>query len=266
VLVGTVVGTTITRHQVQLLRAEIAQLEQSRARLQENADALASALREARAPLAGRIHELETALAAREVAPRPEEPAEALAAVAAAEPAPSRALARMVPAAAPAREPVTPEPTAPLEEPTPRAAPPPAPGKERVAQRDAPSPPRRERPAPPPAVSAPPPPAERLCRPIPEPEFALASPDQAVQRFTGDLVLGIDASGPDLVMRLGDGTRHPLVGLPLHVATQCDDLSYIVSICVADPDPFEVRGVISPAHAWDKPCRALLRARGQTGP
>jgi hypothetical protein len=221
------VGATITSQQVRSLRAQIAQLEQSRAQLQTNADALAAALREARAPLARHIHELESTLAARELAPRPEETVGASAAV---------------------------------------ATPPPAPPEERVARRDSPSPPRRERPAPPPAVSAPPPPDKRPCRPIPEPEFALASPDQETTRLTGDLVDVIEAVGPDLVMGLGDGTRHPLVDVPLHVATQCGDLSYIVSICVAEPDPFEVRGVISPADAWDKPCRALLRARGPAEP
>jgi hypothetical protein len=80
------------------------------------------------------------------------------------------------------------------------------------------------------------------------------------------MVLGIDASGPGLVMRLGDDTRYPLVDLPLHVATQCEHLHYIVSICVAERDPFEVRGVISPADAWHKPCRALMHQRGKAQP
>ena len=248
---GVAVGTTVTRQQVRSLRAKIAQLEQSRARLQTNADALAAALREARAPLAWRIHELETELAARGDVPPPDEPGEAVTALAATASAPSDAPTRQAAAE-----------TAPRGAPA-EVTPAPRPAPEPVARRVAPPPPRTAAPAPPPAVSAAPPLAERPCRPLAESEFALTSPDQAAQRLTGGLVLGIDASAPDLVMNLGDGTSHPLVGLPLHVATQCDDLSYIVSICVAEPDPFGVLGVISPAHAWDKPCRALLRAREQ---
>ena len=115
-------------------------------------------------------------------------------------------------------------------------------------------------------LPAPPPAAESPCSALAFPDFALDSPDAEVEFFEGRLVLGIDASDPDLVMRLGDDTRHSLADLPLHVATQCEELPYIVSVCVAERDPFEVRGVISPADAWHKPCRGLLQRRGEARP
>ncbi len=67
-------------------------------------------------------------------------------------------------------------------------------------------------------------------------------------------------------MRLGDDTSHSLAELPLHVATLCEGLAYIVSVCVAERDPFEVRGVISAADAWHRPCREVLRARARANP
>jgi hypothetical protein len=260
---GVVVGTVITSYRVELLRAEVSQLEQSRVRLQGNADAMAAALREARSPLERRIQELETLLAVRETAPRPEKQEEDLAVVAATESVPSDAPTEEDAAVSPPRveEPVTPESTASAEPPTMKETA----ASQRVEEPEAEevatsSPPGDAVPAPA-AVSAPPPVTESPCSALALPDFALDSPGAEVQFFDGRMVLGIDASGPDLVMRLGDDARHPLAELPLHVATQCEDFPYIVSICVAERDPFEVRGVVSPADAWHKPCRALLQRR-----
>jgi hypothetical protein len=268
-LAGVMVGVAATSYQVKRLRAEVARLERSRAQLQENSEQLAEALRQARAPLAWRIHELEATLAAGGLEPPHEEPGAAPAIAEAAEPARSEEPIQVAAAAPPAPPQVTPELTAsPEVRRSTASAPPPA------AEKAAPSPAARSQPAPPPAVSAPPPvalPAARSgsgnpCRSLAEPEFALDSLDQAVRRFEGRLVLRVDASGPDLVMHLGDDTSHSLAELPLHASTVCGGLAYIVSVCVAERDPFEVRGVISPADSWHQPCREILRARAIGNP
>jgi hypothetical protein len=286
--VAAFLGHAAARFDEARLAREIERLERSNAQLSANADALAEALRAARSPLQHRIAALEARLAGPARAAEPEPPgpapgprpiarAEAVepahppagTAAPAAPPAPSLASTRES-APDPAPAPEAPD-VAPVPEPAPRKAaaasgPDRSPAKATSGLPAVAAAPPVPSPDPePPAVAPGPDPA---CRALSDPEFALVGIGDATERLSGRLRLSLSRSEETLLLHLaGDGASpYSLHELPLHVSFDCDGIDYIVSVCRALDNPVAVRGAVSHAARWSRPCRGLDSARSGAAP